>query len=232
MEPTTPTSRRRFIALAVRSVLAAGLLVVLFQFVDLKAVLSAFTRADVTFLLGGAILVVANLGLQLAKWRYFVRLVNPDNSNVEITASLLFGITLGTITPGQLGEFGGRALRHQSLPAVSVVGLTLVDKIQMMCILGIGGTIGLVELYDLVMPFGPLLITVVSACGLLIFFRSHVLIGTVVHIRPALAERYLLKEFFASITVFKRKDLTIAFLLSISFYLVLFAQMFFFLNAF
>lgn len=232
MRPLLQSLRSRHLALAMRAALAAGLLVVLFQFVDIKGVFDAFARADLIYLLSGAILVVANIGLQIAKWRYFVRLVNPENSDIEIAASLLFGIALGTITPGQLGEFGGRALRHQSLPAGSVVGLTLVDKIQMMCVLGIGGTIGLVVPSDLPMPFGPLLIVLVSVCGFLFFFRSHVLLGAITRLTPTLAGHHLLKEFFESIAVFRRRDLMIAFLLSVAFYFVLFAQMFFFLNAF
>ena len=226
------TSRRENIGLILRALLAVVLLIVLFQFVDLSGVGAAFSRAQPAYLLGALALVFANIGLQMAKWRYFVRLVNPANSNMEIAASLLFGISLGTITPGQLGEFGGRALRHRSLPAGSVVGLTLVDKLQMMCILGIGGATSLVLLYRPPLIVGIVIISLVSLAGIFLFFSSMSLVGLVNRLKPTLLEHRLLKEFFESIGIFKHKDLLVSLILSVLFYGVLFAQMYLLVNAF
>jgi uncharacterized membrane protein YbhN (UPF0104 family) len=226
------TSRRQKIGLMLRAILAVVLLIILFQFVDIGGVVAAFSKAQPANLLGALALVFANIGLQIAKWRYFVRLVNPANSNLEIAASLLFGISLGTITPGQIGEFGGRALRHRSLPAGSVVGLTLVDKLQMMCILGIGGTISLVVLYKIPSIFGITIITLVSLIGIFLFFNSMSLVGLVNRVKPELLEHRLLKEFFHAIGVFRRKDLFVSLVLSGLFYGVLYAQMHLLVNAF
>ena len=226
------TTRRERLGLVLRTLLAVALLILLFQFVDIDEVGAALSRANPGYLLGALALVFANIGLQMAKWRFFVRLVNPGNSNIEIAASLLFGISLGTITPGQLGEFGGRALRHRSLPAGAVIGLTLVDKLQMMCILGIGGATSLVVLYNPRPIFGILIIALASLACIFLFFSSGSLVGIVKAVRPEWLEHRYFKEFFAAIGVFQPRDLMISFVLSVSFYGVLFAQMYLLVNAF
>ena len=109
-------SRRR-IALILKSLFAIVLLWALFQYVDFENVKHALFTAQPGYIAGAALLMIANVGLQVLKWRYFVRLVDPAATNLESAASLLFGITLGAVTPGQVGEFGGRALRHSSIPA-------------------------------------------------------------------------------------------------------------------
>lgn len=231
MDSQSKTPRAK-LGLVLRAILAVLLLVVLFQFVDIGKVGTAFSTAKPAYLLGALALVFANIGLQMAKWRYFVRLVNPGNSNLEIAASLFFGISLGTITPGQLGEFGGRVLRHRSLPAGAVVGLTLVDKLQMMCILGIGGAISLVILYGLPPAIEMLIVSSATLGGIFLFFSSGSLVGLVKAVWPALLERRHLKEFFAAIEIFRPRDLLISFVLSVSFYGILFAQMYLLVNAF
>ncbi len=226
------TSRREKLGMVLRALLAVILLIVLFQFVDIGGVASAFSRAKPEYLLGALALVAANIGLQMAKWRYFVRLVNPSNSNLEIAASLLFGISLGTITPGQLGEFGGRAIRHRSLPPGSVVSLTLIDKLQMMCVLGMGGGSSLVVLLDLPFAVTIILISFISFVCVFLFFSSKSLLGFIGRVKPVLLEHHRLKEFFGAIGIFQRKDLLVSLLLSVSFYCVLYAQMYLLLNAF
>lgn len=231
MDPQTLALRKK-LGMVLRTLLAAILLIVLFQFVDIDDVGAAFSRAQTSYLLGGFALVVANVGLQMAKWRYFVRLVNPGNSNLEIAASLLFGISLGTITPGQIGEFGGRALRHRSLPAGSVVGLTLVDKLQMMCVLGLGGVTSIVVLTHPHHALGIPLVAITSLICISLFFGSGSLVTFISRVKPGWVQHRLLTEFFGAISVFRRRNLAVSFVLSIAFYGVLFAQMYLLLNAF
>ena len=220
------------IGMFVRAVLAVIVLVVLFQFVDIDDVARAFSSARLSYLLGALALVLANVGLQIAKWRYFVRLVNPENSNLEIAASLLFGISLGTITPGQIGEFGGRALRHRSIPAGFVVGLTVVDKLQMMCVLALGGVSSLIVITRPPQGVSIFLITLTTLVCISLFFGSGALVRYINRVRPAWLQHHLLKEFFEAIGVFRRRELTVSLGLSLAFYCVLFAQMYLLLNAF
>jgi uncharacterized protein (TIRG00374 family) len=232
MDSSTTSLFRGKIGILLRAILAVVLLVLLFQFVDIRGVAAAFSRAKTGYLLGALALVVLNLGLQMAKWRYFVRLVNPESTNLETTASLLFGISLGAVTPGQIGEFGGRALRHRSLAAGSVVGLTLVDKLQMMCVMGVAGSVCLVVLLHPPFPFGVLSATFLCLTFTFLFFIAGSLFTLISRAMPRLREHQLFKEFISAVGIFKKKDLLVSLTLSASFYGVIYLQMFFLLNAF
>jgi uncharacterized protein (TIRG00374 family) len=68
------------------------------------------------------------------KWRYLLRTRFADISTQETFGSLLFGITLGMVTPGNLGELG-RGLFFQKRNKMSVTGLTVVDKLSNMLVI-------------------------------------------------------------------------------------------------
>lgn len=224
-------SRRR-IALILKSLFAIVLLWALFQYVDFENVKHALFTAQPGYIAGAALLMIANVGLQVLKWRYFVRLVDPAATNLESAASLLFGITLGAVTPGQVGEFGGRALRHSSIPAGTIVGLTLVDKLQMMCVMGIAGVLSLTALFPLGRAWGTVIGTTSTVLFLVMFFR----IDALRHLRLGLSNSFLqrptVRDFFAAVAVFKPLNLVVSFCISVGFYLVIYLQMFLLLNAF
>jgi uncharacterized membrane protein YbhN (UPF0104 family) len=206
--------------------------VLLFQFVSVSDVASSFLTARVECLAGALILVIPNLGLQMLKWRYFVRLINPESTNLETAASLLFGITLGTVTPGQIGEFGGRALRHTSIQVGAIVGLTMVDRLQMMCVMGIAGAASLTILLEL----GPALTALVDGLAVVtflgLFFNPRVIPLLISHVRLEVLQRPWVQDFNEAVAVFRPSHLFIALVLSVTFYLVICLQMFLLLNAF
>jgi uncharacterized protein (TIRG00374 family) len=220
------------VTLLLRGLSAVILLAILFQFVSFRDVWQAFLAAKPAFIVAAGMLMLANIGLQLLKWRYFVRLVEPAATNLETVASLLFGITLGTLTPGQIGEFGGRAIRHRSVPAGTIVGLTLVDKVQMLCIMGIAGVISLVILFQL----GGILGTVVAATAVILFtflfFRLGALHDVISGFKTRFASRPVVQDFLSALVIFKTRDLIVSFCLSTGFYAVVYAQMFCLLSAF
>lgn len=223
---------RTYAILALRGLLAAGILFMLFQFVSLSEAAHSFRSARFDFLAGAIALMFVNLGFQFLKWRYFVRLINPHNSDLESAASFLFGLTLGTVTPGQIGEFGGRAMRHGSITSGSIIGLTLVDRLQMICVLGIGGGASLMILIGPGGPANYLLGTLLAAiCGA-IFFNPQFVPALIVKIRPGLRSNQWFRDFMEASAVFRTRQLLISFVLSTVFYFTICAQMFLLLNAF
>ncbi|MBF8296262.1 MAG: flippase-like protein [Bacteroidetes bacterium] len=232
-EQELPGSRvRSLLLLAARAVLAVILLVLLFQFVSVSDVATSFLTARVEYLAGGLLLVVANLGLQVLKWRYFVRLMNPESTNLETAASLLFGITLGTVTPGQIGEFGGRALRHTSIRVGAIVGLTMVDRLQMMCVMGIAGTASLTILLDLGAVLTALIVGLAVLAFLGLFFNPQIVPLLIFRVRLKMLQRPWVQDFNEAVAVFRSRQLIMALLLSVTFYLVIYLQMFLLLNAY
>jgi uncharacterized protein (TIRG00374 family) len=223
---------RRIAAFLLRGLLGVALLILLFQYVSVADVLDSILKARFEYLAGAGVLMIANLATQVLKWRYFVRLRNPEISNTEAVASFFFGMTLGTVTPGQIGEFGGRVLGHGSLPAGRIIGLTLVDRLQMICVLGSAGIISLTVLFH----FGVILTAfAVIPTGLVfiyLFFNPHVVTRLVSRLKFRWVKRAVVQDFLEAIAAFRSKQLLVSFLFSITFYVVVFSQMYLLLNSF
>jgi uncharacterized protein (TIRG00374 family) len=225
-------TRKNIVKLLLQGALALVLLVVLFQFVSFSDVTQALVTAKPEYIAGAALLMFVNIGFQIVKWRYFVRLVEPTATNLETAASLLFGITLGAITPGQIGEFGGRALHHNSISAGTLIGLTLVDKVQMMCIMGISGIAGLVILFQWGTIVGTILIVVSAFLFLYIFFKLDVLQRIALKFKFGFFQRPAIQDLLSAVSIFRQRDLIVSFGLSAGFYTVIYVQMYLLLNAF
>lgn len=214
-----------------RVLLALGLLVLLFQFVEPESLRAAFARArgDLIGLATG--LLVFNLGFQVLKWRRLLKdsgLAFPD---ALIARSLLFGISIGTLTPGQLGEFGGRAVLLQT-DRERVVGLTIVDKLQILGIMAIGGLPAIAILLRFGIVPGVLMAAAATLVG-------------VVLVRPAVCSEWIrerlfrntgskwISEFFqAARTLQNSGTIMGTTVLTVAFYLVLWIQIHVLLNAF
>jgi uncharacterized protein (TIRG00374 family) len=215
-----------------RGLLAAALLVLLFRYVSVAEVIRSIFKARFEYLAGAFVLMAVNLSIQVLKWRYFVRLMNPEISNVEAVASFMFGMTLGTVTPGQIGEFGGRVLGHGSLPAGRIIGLTLVDRLQMICVLGTPGVISFVVLFHFGFVLGTSIVFLSTLVFIYLFFNPDVVVRLISHLNVRLMRWPAIQDFIEAITVFRFRQLLISLLFSIAFYLVVFIQMLLLLNSF
>ena len=224
--------RKSILQLLFRSLFAIIILLVLFQFVSLSDAKKALLTARTEYIVGAVVLMFVNIGFQILKWRYFVRLVDPTATSLETAASLLFGITLGAITPGQIGEFGGRALHHSSISAGTIVGLTLVDKVQMMCIMGIMGVTSLVILFQCEATAGTITAVVSTFVFLFVFFRLDTLQRIMSQFKLGFFERPAIQDLLSAVGIFKLRDLIVSFCLSAGFYTIIYLQMFLLLNAF
>jgi uncharacterized protein (TIRG00374 family) len=224
--------KKRIIKILLQGALAIILLLVLFQFVSLSDVKKALLASRPEYIVGAALLVVANIGFQILKWRYFVRLVDPSATSLETAASLLFGISLGAMTPGQIGEFGGRALHHTSISAGTILGLTLVDKVQMLCVMGMAGVISLVILLPVGEIFGTIIAVVSVSLFLVVFFRLNVLQHLISRFHFKVVHRPSIHDFLSALSIFRLRNLVVSFGLSSGFYIVIYLQMYLLLNAF
>ena len=226
-------SRARVWALtALRIVATLLLFYALTLFVSLNEVADAFLSARFEYIAVALLLGALNLGLQLMKWRYFTRLANPAGSHLETIASLLFGITVGVITPGQLGELGGRALRHHSVSAAKIIGLTLIDKFQMLLIMGIGGVVSYVVFFSLSAWYKVMIVGVVWILFTYLFFRPSI-IGGMLRLAPSKIRQHpWTEDIRLSLSLLKPKDLLFAFCVTLSYYGVVYVQMYLLLNAF
>ena len=93
-----------------------------------KSVIEAFTSANPVYVLLGFLLLMPNLYMQFLKWRYLLNGHFEGINDALVIKSLLFGATLGFVTPGNLGELG-RGLYFKEHNKFVVTGLNILDKI-------------------------------------------------------------------------------------------------------
>jgi uncharacterized membrane protein YbhN (UPF0104 family) len=226
------TRTRRLITITVRLLVASGLLYLIFRMVSVEEIVRAYRTASIGYIVAGACLLSLNILLQVMKWRYMLHLVKDESSWWEAFSSVLLGITLGSFTPGQLGELGGRTLRVNHSKASHIVGLTLVDRTQIFLVISMAGLFSysffLIHETSLALAVG---FACASIC-LYLYFR----IDLVKH----LADRINLKIFrhrwidgiIESFTFIGREHFLSTLLYSLVFYGVIYLQMYFLINAF
>ncbi|NIS38898.1 hypothetical protein GWN26_13645, partial [Candidatus Saccharibacteria bacterium] len=107
-----------------------------------QSVIDAFRHVNWWHITFCFILLIPNIFLAFAKWRYLLKNRFSDISDKEAIGSLLFGYTLGLVTPGRLGELG-RGLFFQNKDRLTITGLNILDKATNQIIFFTTGTIAL-----------------------------------------------------------------------------------------
>lgn len=217
---------------AARILIGTTLFLLVLQLVSFSNVIKTFEQAQLGYVFFALLLVGANVGIQIIKWRYFLRLADSTVTLKQAASSLLFGITLGSFTPGQIGELGGRALRHTGALSAQIIGFTIIDKLQMFLIMGMGGIVSFIFLFPL-----PLWEQVIISVGgslifLIFFFRPALLKQIAERIPFRIVQHEWVEDFLQTLTKFHAKDLLYSFALTVIFYVVIWLQLFLLLNAF
>ena len=113
---------KRVLSLVVRVTLSALVLYFIFSLVQWQNVLTAYQAADGQYILIGGLLLFANLGVRIMKWHIMLHSVKDTPTLWEAIGSVLLGITLGSFTPGEVGEFAGRVPPYNRRKATSFIG--------------------------------------------------------------------------------------------------------------
>ncbi len=187
------------VAVILKVLIGVGLIVALVFYIDIDALRRSVLHANIFFLLIGAVLVLANIGLEFLRWRYLVRLIAAGVSDTDIISSLFIGFSAGFFTPGQVGEHGGRMVTLSTVPAIQVLAVSIIDKLYILAVTVIGGVIAACLYFVIYLPhyWSPWL-TAVAIAVVLSF------LGVVLY--PDLLKRILrvLLHRFASTGPFRR----------------------------
>lgn len=212
---------------AVKILLMLGIIGVLIVKLEPRRIAASFGLMDRSFLFGAILLLVPNLGIQAAKWRYLVRTAAPHVHLKEILSSLFLGFSLGLVSPGRIGELG----RGFSIPGESrtrIAGLVVIDKMYSVLVIAVISIVAVIVLYPLTAIPGIVVI------ALMIWGSFHVkVIGKrMVHLcaRPSIERRMcLLLEGISGLTT---QDMAIILGWSLAFVGTFFTQFYLLLLAF
>ncbi len=111
----------------IRLIVVSVLFTVLFYTVSPGMIIDAYRRADMRFLTIAIAFMAPNILLQIFKWHFVLRVINPRPSLRRAALSVLGGFFLGAGSPGRTGEFA-RGVYFKGISLVRLASLTIVDK--------------------------------------------------------------------------------------------------------
>lgn len=126
---------------AAKIFIAAGLLIFIFNYVDLDEILTAVSNANYVTLFAAFVLSFVNVELQYYKWKITCGHLLNETNNKKIFASLFYGFAAGSFTPARVGEYFGRAIVFKSKSLIEVTVATLIDKLFPLLMVASLGTI-------------------------------------------------------------------------------------------
>ncbi|MBI4427876.1 MAG: flippase-like domain-containing protein [Ignavibacteriales bacterium] len=223
---------RRLALFTLKTAVAAVLMFFVFRMVNIDELLTALKSADLLYIGIAVSLLSLNLGTRTLKWKLMLKAAGNEVTTWEAGASVLLGISFGSFTPGQIGEVGGRFLRVANAKAAHIVGLTLLDRTQFFLVLAMSG---LTSYAFLTLQSSAAAIAVsifcVTAC-----FILFVRLEFIQRILEKLPFRFFRREWFVdfkeSFSLLGKRAIASSLCYSFAFNIVLFLQMYFFMNAF
>lgn len=225
------------IAIILKIVIGVGLLVALVLYINVDALRKSVLHANIFYLMIGAVLVVANLGLEFLRWRYLVRLIASGISDKDIVSSLFIGISAGFFTPGQVGEHGGRMVTLSSLPAIQVLAVSIIDKLYNLAVTVIVGVIAAGLYFAIYLPhYWTPWLTVVAVAVVISFLIVVLYSDLLKKILRVLLHRFrkyrAVSAFLFMKDVFHRHQARVLLFWTVLLYVVIILQYHFFVLAF
>lgn len=129
---------------ALKALAALALCAWLLGRLDAARLAETLAGVSLPHLLAALLLLVPNLGFQVLKWGLLVRAQLPAAPLGRIARSFLGGMTLGTLTPGRVGEHARAAWfgSHRT----ELAALSLLDKFSSAAVTSAFGALGLLLL--------------------------------------------------------------------------------------
>lgn len=129
---------------SMKALAAVALCAWLLQRLDSARLMHTLREMETANLVWACFLLLPNLGFQLLKWSLLVRAQIPEAGLKTIVRSFFVGMTLGTLTPGRVGEHA----RVACFPGqrTELTALSLLDKLSSSAVTSLVGALGLLAL--------------------------------------------------------------------------------------
>ncbi|MDB5197701.1 MAG: hypothetical protein JWP88_2072, partial [Flaviaesturariibacter sp.] len=160
-----------------------------------QQVQASFQSSQIGYLLGIVLLMVFNWGLEAAKWRLSVAVVQPVSFWQSFKA-VLSGVSFSVTMPNRVGDYLGRILYLPEGARLKVISLTVVGSISQLMVTMATGTIGFLVLKERLIHAGLLNAITYQFAAFGILFVTIIL--TLFYFNLGLIERALERWFRAS----------------------------------
>jgi uncharacterized membrane protein YbhN (UPF0104 family) len=223
---------KKVISLSTRVIVGLFVLYFVISLVEWHNVIAAFRSADTRFIIIGALLLLANIGIRTLKWRIMLLSVKDNPTFTEAFGSVMLGISLGSFTPGEIGEFAGRALHVTDAKRSHLIGLALLDKAQISIITICAGLISLAFLTFNNSLFVLLTSIIIVFLSSIFIMRLYKIAALGHRLNAAFFKKTWLTKIFDGFNLLKPGQLLITVICTLAFHGVLILQMFFIVNGF
>jgi len=223
---------KRLLSVVTRIIISATILYFVVSLVTWQNVLFAYQSADGKYILFGGLLLIANLGIKTLKWRVMLHAVKNKPSLWEAFGSVMLGISFGSFTPGEVGDFAGRALHIADARKSHLVGLALLDKAQIFVITSAAGVISLIFLFLSDLFFIVPISFIIVFLSFVFFMRMDLLAVFGHRLNASFFQKSWVTRVLDGFTLLKSQQLFTTLLCTLCFHGVLVLQMFYFISAF
>jgi uncharacterized protein (TIRG00374 family) len=224
--------RRKIFSLAARFLVSAIVLYIIISLVQWQNIIAAYQSADGRWIALAVLLLLFNIGIRTFKWRTMLRSVKNAPTIAEAFGSVMLGISLGSFTPGEIGEFAGRAVHIVDAKRTHLVGLTLLDKVQISIVTGCAGLVSLACItINNPLLVGALILVIAVLSGVFILCLGRIALLTL-RLHFSLFQKSWLKRIVEGFNLLKSKQVCATVMFTLVYYIVLILQMFCLINAF
>jgi uncharacterized membrane protein YbhN (UPF0104 family) len=223
---------KRLFSLTTRVLVGGLVLYFVISLVQWQNVIVAYTSADSGCLIIAALLLFVNIGIRTFKWHTMLRSVKDNPTFAEAFGSVMLGISLGSFTPGEIGDFAGRALHITDTKRSHLVGLTLLDKAQIFIVTSCAGIVSIACLTisnTFIIAVGTVIIVFLSG----IFIMRLGMIAALGHrLNTSFFKKPWLTGVLDGLNFLNPRQLFATVLCTLAFQGILILQMFFLINGF
>ena len=223
---------KRLFSIATRVLVGGLVLYLVVSLVQWQNVLVAYKSADIGFIIIAALLLFVNVGIRTFKWHTMLCSVKDKPTYAEAFGSVMLGISLGSFTPGEIGDFAGRALHITDAKRSHLIGLTLLDKAQIFIVTSCAGIVSIGYLLFsniFIFTFGSVIIVFLSG----IFIMRLEIVAALGHrLNTSFFKKPWLTGVLDGFSLLKPRQLFTTVLCTLAFQGILIVQMFFLMNAF
>jgi uncharacterized protein (TIRG00374 family) len=223
---------KKVISIVFRLIVSVVVLSFVISLVQWQNVIVAYRSADIRFILIAALLLIVNISVRTFKWRTMLRSVKDKPTFTEAFGSVMLGISLGSFTPGEIGEFAGRALHITDAKRSHLVGLTLLDKAQIFIVTSCAGIVSLVWLTFDIPLFNALVTIVIILLSCVFIMRLETIATLGRHLNSSLFKKPWLTRVLDGFSLLKPEQLLTTILYTLVFHSILILQMYCLINGF
>lgn len=223
---------KKFLSITLKIIVGLIILYFIISLVQWENVVSAFLKANKIYIFFAFTLLILNIGIRSLRWHIMLKSVKKNPAFIETLGSLMFGISLGSITPVEIGEYAGRALHISEAKKSHVVGLALVDKVQILIVTSTIGGICLLTFFiskTIFITISSSLIILLAAF-ILLYFKKIVSYLHKIHLHVFRTE--IISRIMDGAKLLTPVDFWITLGLTLIFHLTIVFQMYLLLNAF